>query len=80
MCTDCFQKEYVSFLTEREWLDFDLNLSKKLVDGKMIYINSKSDGQRPIDDYEYYYECFSCHQKWKLKVPEFSLRGHFLTF
>ena len=78
MCPQCFESEFESFLTETEWLDFDLALSKKLVSGIMKYVGSKSDGQRHIDDY--YYECLTCDQQWKLKVPEYSLRGHFLHF
>jgi hypothetical protein len=67
MCNDCFIIEYKSFLSEKEWLDFDLKLTQKLSSGKMKYVKFIADWKRGKDDGEYIYFCQSCNQKWKLR-------------
>jgi hypothetical protein len=78
MCNNCFEREFNSFLSEKEWLDFDLKLTKKLVSNKMKNLEFKREGTRDKDDEEYIYECLTCKQKWKLKDPDYSFRGYFL--
>ncbi len=78
MCIDCFEREYNSFPSEKEWLEFDLELTKKLGSCKMKYLDFKRDGKRDKDDGEYIYECMTCNAKWKLKDPDYSSRGYFL--
>ena len=77
MCKDRFEKEIESFQSEKEWLKFDLELTKKLSSKKINYIEFKGDGIRDKDDGYYIYECFLCHQFWKLKEPDYSFRGYF---
>lgn len=78
MCNDCFDKEYKSFPSEKEWLDFDMELCKKLGSNKMMNLEFKHDKKRNKDDGEYLYQCLSCKQIWKLKDPDYSFRGYFL--
>ena len=78
MCNNCFEKEYHSFPSEKDWLDFDLELTKKLGSNKIKNKEFKRDGKRDKDDGEYIYECLTCKQKWKLKAPDYSFRGYFL--
>lgn len=77
MCNNCFEIEYNSFPSEKEWLIFDLELTKKLGSQKMKYLEFKNDGKRDKDDGVYIYECLICNQKWKLKDPDYSFRGYF---
>ena len=53
MCSNCFEREYNSFPSEKVWLDFDLELTKKLGSNKMNYLDFKRDGKRDKDDGEY---------------------------
>ncbi len=78
MCDECFIIEFSFFPSEKEWLQFDVELTKKLGDNRMKYIEFKGDGKRDKDDGEYLYECLICGQKWKLKDPDYSFRGYFL--
>lgn len=78
MCENCFHNEIQSFPTEEGWLKFDLELTTKLGSQKIKYIKFTPDGIIDKNDGEYIYECNSCHQKWKLKDPEYSFRGYFL--
>lgn len=39
MCNNCFEREYNSFPTEKERLDFDLELTEKLGSNKMKYLD-----------------------------------------
>jgi hypothetical protein len=78
MCEKCFKNEYKSFPSEEEWLAFDLELTKKLGQGKVVHVEFIADGVRDKDDGEYIYKCQSCHQKWKLKDPDHAWRGYFL--
>ena len=78
MCNECFNDEINSFPSEKDWLEFDLNLSKKLGNGKMKNIDFRRDNKRDKDDGEYIYVCQYCQQKWKLKDPDYSFRGYFL--
>jgi len=72
MCSNCFEKEYSSFDSEKEWLDFDLQLVKKLGSGKMEHINMLNG--------EYQYKCCNCMSKWKLKDPDHGFRGYFIKY
>lgn len=78
MCSNCFETEYNSFPSEKEWLEFDLQLTRKLGSNKMKNLEFKRDGKRDKDDGKYIYECLTCKQKWKLKDPDYSFRGYFL--
>jgi hypothetical protein len=74
MCPSCFEIEFPSFLTHKEWTDFDVLLSLKLNSHKMKYIEDKSNGEG-----EYTYECLDCKQKWKLHDPDRDNRGSFVA-
>ena len=78
MCEKCFQKEIVSFSSEKEWIDFDWELTKKLGSNKMKSFEFIVD--RNVENHliDYIYECCFCHQKWKLQDPDLSIRGYFL--
>jgi hypothetical protein len=78
MCNFCFEIEYNFFPSEKEWLKFDLDLTKKIGDNKMKEIEFNHDGVRDKDDGEYIYKCLTCNQKWKLKEPDNFFRGYFL--
>ena len=73
MCPNCFENEFKSYPTERDWLEFDFSLTKKLGSNKMRNLEFRPDGQRDKDDGEYIYECMDCRQKWKLKDPAIPL-------
>jgi hypothetical protein len=77
-CENCFSTEHHSFLTEEEWLKFDLALTKKLGAGKIIELEFIRDSKRDKDDGEYIYSCNVCPQKWRLKVPDQAFRGYFI--
>ncbi|RKD85040.1 hypothetical protein [Mangrovibacterium diazotrophicum] len=78
MCKHCFDNEFPSFPSEDDWLKFDLELTKKLGSDKMKQIEFRPDGIRDKDDGEYIYQCNFCHEKWKLKDPDYSFRGYFM--
>ncbi|GGG90087.1 hypothetical protein GCM10007415_25590 [Parapedobacter pyrenivorans] len=77
MCEDCFLSEHRSFLSCNEWLNFDLELTKKLGTGSMSFVKFRHDGIRDKDDGDYVYKCASCQQSWRLKEPDHALRGYF---
>jgi len=77
MCEDCFLSEYKSFPSYNGWLNFDLELTKKLGSGKMSFVEFSPDGIREKDDGDYIYKCASCQQHWQLKEPDNALRGYF---
>lgn len=78
MCDNCFMTEIKSFPDEATWNSFDLELTKKLGQGKMKNIKFVNDGQRDKDDGQYIYECLTCGEKWKMKDPDNAFRGYFL--
>ncbi len=78
MCNNCFEEEIENFLERKEWLQFDILLTKKLINNSISYLEFSSDGQRHKDDGAYIYQCNSCNQKWHLKEPEDHLGGFFL--
>lgn len=77
MCDMCFSTEIKSFPTEEGWLKFDLELTIKLGKNHMKYSEFTPDGIRDKDDGSYIYECNYCGQKWRLKEPDYSIRGYF---
>jgi len=78
MCTNCFMAERKSFPDDQTWTSFDLELTKKLGQGKMKNIKFVHDGQRDKDDGQHIYECLTCGEKWKMKDPDNAFRGYFL--
>jgi hypothetical protein len=78
MCDDCFQTEFSSFPSENDWLEFDLELTKKLGANKMENVSFDHDGKRDKDDGQYLYKCLTCGQNWKLRDPDHADRGYFL--
>ena len=78
MCDNCFTTEIKSFPDETTWNSFDLELTKKLGQGKMKNIKFVNDAQRDKDDGQYIYECSTCGEKWKMKDPDNAFRGYFL--
>lgn len=78
MCDNCFTTEIQSFPDAKSWTTFDLELTKKLGQGKIKDVKFVHDGQRDKDDGQYIYECMTCGEKWKLKDPDNAFRGYFL--
>jgi hypothetical protein len=59
-------------------LRFDLELTKKLGQGKMKNVKFVHDGKIDKDHGQYIYECLTCGEKWKMKDPDNAFRGYFL--
>ena len=78
MCDNCFTAEIKFFPDETSWTSFDLELTKKLGQGKMKNTKFVHDGQRDKDNGQYIYECLACGEKWKMKDPDNAFRGYFL--
>ncbi|RYG08877.1 MAG: hypothetical protein EOO07_24845 [Chitinophagaceae bacterium] len=84
MCDKCFHSEFHSFPTEKNYLDFDLVLTKKLANEKTIkHKRFVKTGEVQIDtrDAEHIgynvYECLNCGQHWALRDPDLADRGYF---
>lgn len=77
MCASCFLQDYDGFDSELIWVEFDLQLTKKLGREQMRFCEFKPDGVRDKDDGQYVYECVDCKQKWELKDPDHAMRGYF---
>lgn len=78
MCGNCFTIEITSFPDEKSWTAFDLQLTRKLGQGKMKHLKFVPDGLRDKDDGKEIYECLTCGEKWKMKDPDNAFRGYFL--
>jgi hypothetical protein len=78
MCENCFTEEVNSFTDLKSWNSFDLELTKRLADGKMKELKFINDGKRDKDDGKYIYKCLSCGEEWKLREPTDGLGGYFL--
>lgn len=83
-CDKCFHGELHSFPTEKDYLDFDLVLTKKLANEKTIkHRRFVKVGEVQIDtrDTEHIgynvYECSNCGQLWALRDPDLADRGFF---
>jgi hypothetical protein len=71
MCSSCFEIQYESFASAKEWQEFDWLLKIKVGTGKLKYLSENEKD-------EYTYECLNCKQQWKLKEPDNDSRGYFL--
>jgi hypothetical protein len=78
MCEDCFTDEIKSFEGKTAWIAFDLELTRRLQQGKVKHINFVRDMERDKDDGEEIYRCMSCGQGWKLKNHYDNGDGYFL--
>jgi uncharacterized C2H2 Zn-finger protein len=67
MCDNCFTTEIKSFEDRQVWTSFDLELTRKLGQGKVKHIKFIQDRQRDKDDGEDIYQCLTCGEKWKLR-------------
>jgi hypothetical protein len=74
MCKDCFDKEYLSFPTLKDFEEFDLELTKKLSSTGLKCIGV--DGQYNVFGYSIY-KCETCKTTWWLSQPDLSWRGYF---
>lgn len=74
MCKNCFEKEYLSFPTYKDFEEFDFELTKKLSIGRLKYIDN--DGKYLHYGYSTY-RCDNCGTIWWLNVPENAWRGFF---
>ena len=74
MCKTCFDKEYLSFPTQKDFEDFDLELTKKLKPDGLKYIGD--DGTYLVFGYSIY-QCQNCMTTWWLSQPDNSWRGYF---
>lgn len=77
--------EIDSFPTEKDYLDFDFILTKKLFNEKIIrHVSFVKTGELKIDSRDYedlgcqLYECTECGQLWALRDPDHSNRGFFI--
>lgn len=70
MCNDCFENEITAFSSEKAWLAFDKELSKKLSAKQLKFLGYK-------EDEGHIYGSLSCNQMWKLQDPDYSFRGYF---
>ena len=84
MCNRCFNNEIESFLTQKDYFDFDLLLTKKLGNDKTVeYVRFVKTSEIQIDkrDYEdlgyHVYKCVYCGQLWGLRDPDNADRGYF---
>jgi hypothetical protein len=80
MCNDCFQTEFSSFPSESGWLEFDLELTKKLGANKIQPTSLDSDVEPLEGKAPHIYLCLSCGQKWGLRDPDYADRGFFLKY
>lgn len=76
MCDKCFNHEIKSFSTQTEFEEFDLVLTKKIVNDKSIKMGKFVDIAWKERGYQVY-ECILCGQLWKLSAPDYSDRGYF---
>lgn len=66
MCKQCFLNERAQFQDSKEWLAFDLELTRKLASKTLVNIKSiRKDREMYIE----LYKCMKCNQLWKLKEP-----------
>ena len=84
MCKDCFTIEIKSFLTEDEYWNFDLTLTKKIVNEKtMKLVAFVKTSEAKIDNRDYenigynVYKCVICGQLWRHQLRNFSDLGYF---
>jgi len=68
-CTDCFTSEISEFLDQQTWLEFDLELTKRLGRNQMTAVKFIHDGIPDKDGGLDIYVCQSCQTKWKLREP-----------
>ena len=78
MCDNCFKEEIKSFPDQVTWDTFDLELTKRLGQGKIKEVQFVRDMFRDKDDGYYIYQCLTCRQGWKMKDPDNTFRGYFL--
>lgn len=74
MCDKCFDKEYNSFPTYKDFDELDLLLTKKLSAGQL---KSIGDNGKYLDYSFSIYKCESCQTIWWLSMPENAWRGFF---
>ena len=77
MCNDCFNKEILAFDSEQEFIDFETELSKKLVNSNtMQWLDEPNliEGFRCDGPYQ----CFTCNTKWIVSSPDYSSRGYLI--
>lgn len=79
MCDKCFNSEIKSFLTQSDYEQFDLELTKKIANVKSIKMGEFVNTAWKDIGYQIY-ECLICGQLWKLSTPDNSDRGYFLRF
>ncbi|MEQ9425133.1 MAG: hypothetical protein RJQ09_11985 [Cyclobacteriaceae bacterium] len=76
-CADCFTSEISEFLDQRTWLEFDLELTKRLGRNQMKTGRFINDGIPDKDGGLDTYVCQSCQTKWKLREPNDRGGGYF---
>ncbi|MFY0608599.1 MAG: hypothetical protein JXR10_17915 [Cyclobacteriaceae bacterium] len=76
-CASCFKSKISEFIDERTWLEFDLELTKRLGNGRMQHVKSVHDGIPDMDGEYTIYQCMNCKTKWKLKEPYDRGGGYF---
>lgn len=84
MCDACFNYEIKSFPTQKDFLDFDLILTKKLANDKTIKMlnfvetSTKYIGKGDYESFGYQiFECTKCGQLWGFRDADNADRGFF---
>ena len=76
MCKYCFDKQYESFASRREFQDFDLILTQKLGKEYLLFVENVTLNFGGIG--YYIYKCHYCKTVWYLSEPDEYWRGFFL--
>lgn len=74
MCNKCFDNEFYSFPTYKDFEEFDLLLTQRLSAGQL---KSISDNGKYLDYSFIIYKCENCQTLWWLSMPENAWRGLF---
>lgn len=77
MCDRCFTNEIKSFVTQADFEEIDLVLTKKITNDKNLKMGKFVVSGLDVMGYQIY-ECLVCGQAWKLSAPDNSYRGYFL--
>ncbi len=77
MCPNCFEKEYVSFITLEKFNTFEKELNKKLDLENGLFFSRVITNPEANSTYNMY-TCASCDEKWYLLPHDTANPGFFL--
>jgi len=78
MCDNCFTTEILKFESQKQWTNFDLELTQKLGQEKLKQIRFNGRRVEGNEQFQYIYKCMTCGQEWELKEPHDHGDGYFL--